>query len=304
MAEALALVAALSFALGTTLQQRGTLHTRAPEGDPHFLTQLLREPVWWCGAALQALGWVAQALALDRGSLVVVQSLCTLSLVFALPFGAWLTHQTIGRRAVGGALATCAGITGFVAVGQPQGGVAQPVAGAWWSAGVLAIIGVAMLAGFARRSRGSVAAALFASGAGVAFAFQAAVTKEFVGVVGSGLDAILTSWTTWALVVSALVGFALQQSALKTGFLAPAMAASNAVTLVGSVVLGAVVFEEQLTAPGRPALPALAALAIAVVGVIVLAVPGRAQPEPAIRDGRGRRATSSRSSRGSGAGTS
>jgi len=273
MAEVLALVAALSFALGTTLQQRGALRTHAPEGDPHFLAQLLREPVWWCGAALQALGWVAQALALDRGSLVVVQSLCTLSLVFALPLGALLTGQHVGRRAVAGATAVVIGITLFVSVGQAAGGVSQPAAAAWWSAAGLALVGMAVLASLASRIRGSIGAALFASAAGIAFAFQAAVTKEFVGVVGDGLDAILGSWTTWALVASALAGFALQQSALKTGFLAPAIAASNAATLLGSVALGALVFEEHLVSPGQPALPAIVGLVVAVGGVVLLAIP-------------------------------
>jgi drug/metabolite transporter (DMT)-like permease len=273
MAETLALLAALSFALGTTLQQRGALKTRAPEGDPRFLAQLLREPVWWCGALLQAAGWVLQALALDRGSLVVVQSLCTLSLVFALPLGVWCTNQQVGRRAVIGALLTVVGITSFVAVGSPAGGAGSPSSTAWWSAAILAVAGMVVLAVVAARSRGSLGAALFATAAGLAYAFQAAVTKEFVGVVGGGLGPILSSWTTYALVVSALAGFALQQSALKTGFLAPAMAASNASTLVASVALGALVFQEHLVAPGQPALPAVFGLALAVVGVIILAAP-------------------------------
>jgi hypothetical protein len=42
---------------------------------------------------------------------------------------------------------------------------------------------------------------------------------------GYGLGAILTSWTAYALIVSALAGFTLQLSELKTVFLAPAMAA-------------------------------------------------------------------------------
>jgi hypothetical protein len=276
VAEVLALAAALSFALGTTLQQRGALRTAAPEGDPRFLAQLLREPVWWCGALLQASGWVLQALALDRGSLVVVQSLCTLSLVFALPFGVWLTRQRVGRRAVVGALATVGGIVVFVAVGHPAGGVNQPKASAWWAAVTIAVVGMAILATIATRVRGSVGAALFASAAGIAFAFQAAVTKEFVGVVGGGLSAILSSWTTWALVLSAIAGFALQQSALKTGWLAPAIAASNAATLLGSVVLGALVFDEHLVSANEPVLPALLGLAVAVGGVLTLAVPDAA----------------------------
>ncbi|HMF27910.1 MAG TPA: DMT family transporter, partial [Candidatus Cybelea sp.] len=87
MTIALALLAATAFATGTVLQQRGALAAPAPEGDARFLTQILQEPVWLAGGLLQALGWVLQAAALDRGSLIVVQSLTTLSLVIALPLG-------------------------------------------------------------------------------------------------------------------------------------------------------------------------------------------------------------------------
>src|ERR1700710_1973499 len=87
VAAFLAVVAALAFAFGTVLQQRGTLDTKAAEGDPRFLSEVIRKPVWLLGAALQAVGWVVQAVALDKGSLIVVQSLCALSLVFALPIG-------------------------------------------------------------------------------------------------------------------------------------------------------------------------------------------------------------------------
>jgi len=191
VAESLALLAALAFALGTTLQQRGALRTAAPEGDPRFLAQILRERVWWCGALLQACGWVLQALALDRGSLVVVQSLCTLSLVFALAFGRWLTRQQVGRRAITGASLTVFGITAFVVIGQPSGGSSKPTSAAWWTASILVIGAAGVLGGVAGRFRGSVGAALFATAAGLAFAFQAAVTKEFVDVVGHGLDPIL-----------------------------------------------------------------------------------------------------------------
>jgi drug/metabolite transporter (DMT)-like permease len=283
MAELLALLAALAFALGTTLQQRGTLQTAAPEGDPHFLSEIIREPVWLCGGALQASGWILQAAALDRGSLVQVQSICTLSLVFALPLGAWLTNQRVGRRAIAGASAAFVGIVLFVAAGQPEGGISEPSAAAWWSSGLLIAAAMLVLATLARRRGGAIAAALFATAAGLGFAFQAAVTKIFVTEIGQGLAAILSSWTTYALIVSALAGFVLQQSALKTGYLAPAMAASNAATLVASVVLGIAVFEEHLVGHDGHLAPALIGLVIAVAGVIALATPtGEViAPEPA-----------------------
>jgi len=269
----LALLAAVAFALGTVLQQRGTLETDAPEGDPRFMAEIVREPIWLAGGALQAIGWVLQAVALANGSLVVVQSLCALSLVFALPLGAWLTGQVVGRRSIIGAVLVLVGIIGFVVVGQPQGGTDTPSAAAWWSAGLFTLAAVLVLGAVGRRSRGPLAATLFAAAAGFGFAFQSAVTKVFVDELGGGLVSVLTMWTTYALIVSALAGFALQQSALKTGFLAPAMASSNATTLIISVVLGITVFDETLSSGGGRLVPALVGLIAAAFGVVLLATP-------------------------------
>jgi drug/metabolite transporter (DMT)-like permease len=275
----LALLAAFSFALGSVLQQRGTLQTKANEGDPHFLLEILKKPVWLLGGALQIAGWILQAAALVGGSLIVVQSICALSLVITLPLGVRLTGQQVGRRSIIGAFATLIGIIAFLALGQPQGGISQPPMTAWLVSGLIILAIILLLGWVARRKRGALAAALFATAAGICFGFQAAVTKVFVTEVGYGLAAILTTWTTYALILSALVGFALQQSALKTGFLAPAMAASNAASLTTSVLLGVVIFQETLSKGQGRLSPALIALAIAVFGVILLALPESKQPK-------------------------
>src|SRR5580704_4256998 len=118
MGASLAIVAAVLFALGTVLQQKGTLSTAAAADDPRFLIQILRRPIWLAGAVLQSTGWVVQAMALDRASLLVVQSLTALSLVIALPLGAPLTDQHIGWRGVTGAWRTLVGIGFFVSAVQ------------------------------------------------------------------------------------------------------------------------------------------------------------------------------------------
>jgi drug/metabolite transporter (DMT)-like permease len=133
----LGLLAAFSFAFGLVLQQRGTLQTTAPEGDPRFLAEVVRKPVWLIGGLLVIVGWILQAWALDYGSLVVVQSLMALSLVFALPLGVRFTGQHVGRRSIIGALTTLVGIVLLVAVGQPQGGISQPSSTAWITAGLI-----------------------------------------------------------------------------------------------------------------------------------------------------------------------
>jgi hypothetical protein len=135
----------------------------------------------------------------------------------------------------------------------------------------------------ANQRRGAVAAAMFATAAGLSYAFQAAVTKVFVTLLGGGVIALLATWTTYALIVSALVGFAMQQSALKTGFLAPAMAASNATTLIVSVFLGIIVFQETLSNGQGRLLPALIGLAFAVIGVVLLAFPETKSSKPVIQ---------------------
>ena len=286
MVVLLALLGAVCFALGPVLQQKGTLETTAAEGDPRFLAQVVRRPVWLLGALFQMLGWILQAIALNLGSLIVVQSLTILSLVIALPFGHRMTAQRITRRVWLGAAATVVGIVVFLLAGTPSQGSEHPSAAAWWAAclAILVVVGVGFT--IARNMRGAVAAAAFGASAGVCFGLQAAVTKEFTTVVSSGLAAILSSWTTWVLITTALVGFVLQQSALKSGVLAPAIASSNALTLATSVILGFTVFEEVME-PGARRGAALIGLGIALAGVIALASapPPDAVSETGVRPG-------------------
>jgi drug/metabolite transporter (DMT)-like permease len=280
MGDTLAVLAAVSFAIGTVLQQKGTLSTEAAEDDPKFLLQILHEPAWLAGLLLQVLGWILQAMALDRASLVVVQSLTSLSLVIALPLGGWLTHQHIGRREIAGALLTLAGIAVFLSAGQPQGGTNHPSAATWWTACVVVLGLVVILGGVGSRMKGAEKALTLGAAAGLGFGLQAAVTKTFVGEIGGGVLGLLADWSTYVLIVSAILGFVLQQSALKTGVLAPAMASSNSVTLFSSVVLGIAVYGEKLSKTGGSHVGlAIVGLAIAIGGIALLA--GAAPPQPA-----------------------
>ncbi len=276
MAAALALLAACAFATGTVLQQRGTLDAPATAEDARFLVQILREPIWLVGGLMQVAGWILQAAALDRGPLVVVQSLTTLSLVIALPLGVRLTDQHVGRREIFGAVSVISGIVLFLAAGTPAGGTTNPSAAAWWSAGVVAVAIVGAVGALGTTKHGAARAALLGAAAGVGFALQAAVTKVFVGEIGNGVAALLATWSTYVLVLSAVVGFVLQQSALKTGVLASAMASSNASTLVFSVLFGIWIFDESLTQGSARVASAWIGLGIAVIGVLFLA---RASPE-------------------------
>jgi drug/metabolite transporter (DMT)-like permease len=275
--EGLAILAAVAFAVGTVLQQRGTLATEAGEDDPRFLVQILHDPLWLAGGVVQAIGWVLQAAALDRGSLVVVQSITSLSLVLALPLGVWLTGQHVGRRETTGALLSLAGIILFLSAGQPHGGTTAPSAAVWWAACLITLGLVAALTGLGWHSAGAPRALTFGMAAGLAFGLQAAVTKTFVAEIGGGVLELLATWSVYVLIFSAIVGFVCQQSALKSGVLAPAMASSNSVTLFSSVVLGVTVYGEHLSSGGAGHVAsAYFGLAVAIGGVALLA--GSAAP--------------------------
>jgi drug/metabolite transporter (DMT)-like permease len=280
---ALGLLAALAFAFGTVLQQRGGLDVPDTARSGGFLVRLFAQPVWLAGALLQAAGWVLQGAALNRGPLILVQALTTLSLVIALPLGVRFTGQHVGRVEIGAAIAVVAGIVVFIVAGQPAEGSTDAAAATWSLTALIAAVAMWIVWMLARGRSGSTASALLGVAAGAAYAFQAAVTKEFVGHIGSGVGALLATWSTYALIVSALAGFAFQQSALRAGSLAAAMASSNASTLVFSVVFGATAFGETLRGSGGRVGLSIAGLVLAVAGVARLAATDGVADEPGDR---------------------
>jgi hypothetical protein len=179
----------------------------------------------------------------------------------------------------------------FLSVGSPHGGTTHPSARTWWIACLVTAVLVLALAGLGRTRQGAVRALLFGAAAGFGFALQTAVTKDFVTEIGGGVLALLADWSVYVLLASAVTGFILQQSALKTGVLAPAMASSNAVTLFAGIILGAAVYGEALSHGGGHVAPAIIGLALAVAGVVLLAraegpavgetAPGHGVPAPA-----------------------
>jgi drug/metabolite transporter (DMT)-like permease len=272
------LLAATGYALGTVLQQRGTLQAEQGVTGLRFLVQLFRRPVWLLGGVVMAVGWVFQAVALHLGSLMLVQSLITLNLVIALPFGAWLTAQRITRPVWAGAAALVVGIVLFLSLGSPQSGTGTPGARDWWIASCVTVGLALLLARIGARRAGAVRALAYGAGAGLGYGLATAVTKVFTDVLGGGLLAILGSWEVYVLLGAGVIGLVLNQSALRTGALAPAMAATNATTLLACVVLGLTVFDESIREGTGHLAAVLAGLALALLGIVLLAAAPAPQP--------------------------
>ncbi|HYC81516.1 MAG TPA: DMT family transporter, partial [Solirubrobacterales bacterium] len=221
---ALALAAALLFALGTVLQQRAGLEEPASGPSSGLLIQMARRPVWLAGIAADALGFGCQAAALGFGRLAVVQPLLVASVVFALPLGARLTGQRVRRIDLCAALLVTAALVVFLTVADPSGGRDDAPLGEWLVAGGACILACVPLFLLGQRGPAPRRAAFLGIATGVLFALSAALTKAVVDELDDG---VLTIFTTWHLYALAAVGYAsmtLNQLALNTGALAPAVA--------------------------------------------------------------------------------
>jgi len=123
MATALALIAAAIFAVSTVLQQKGGL--KAPPlslRHPGSFVHLAGQGTWLIGVAILIPGWILQAMALDRGRVDVIQPIFTMTIVFVLPLGWWLTAQVVTVKQVLEACVVVLGLSFFIVFGDPAGG--------------------------------------------------------------------------------------------------------------------------------------------------------------------------------------
>ncbi|MGD9736166.1 MAG: DMT family transporter [Solirubrobacterales bacterium] len=277
----LALAAALLFALGTVLQQRAGLEKPASGSSSGLLIQMAKRPIWLAGIAADALGFGCQAAALGFGRLAVVQPLLVASLVFALPLGARLTGQRVRRVDVGAALMVTAALVVFLTVADPSGGRDDAPLGEWLVAGGACLLACVPLFLLGQCGPAPRRAAFLGIATGILFALSAALTKAVVDELDDG---VLTIFTTWHLYALAAVGYAsmtLNQLALNTGALAPAVATSMAFDPITSVVLGVTLLHESLDTGALEILATLAALAAAGVGMAILSRQQSQAPAPA-----------------------
>ena len=119
--------------------------------------RLAKRPRWVAGLGFDVGGYAVQWWALTIGSLVLVQPLLVLGLLFALPIKARFAAYRFHGWDWAGALLTTAGLAVFLVVSRPAAGHTNVSAVTWTmslsAAGVLAGALVASAAGAARGGR-------------------------------------------------------------------------------------------------------------------------------------------------------
>ncbi|MGL5808401.1 MAG: DMT family transporter [Nocardioides sp.] len=267
LAAGYALASAVGFAISMSLQHRATRD--APGTGPAALLRfLLRQPMWLLGALMGFVTLVLHALALNAGSLALVQPIVISGVVLAVIFRAALDRTVPAGRELGAVIVTTTALAVFLVIADPTAEQSSNESRAlvFWIVGLGA---VGSLVAAARRSgnagpRRHRSAFLLGVASGFCFGMTAGFLKLMSHDFGDGgALGVLTAWHLYAQVSTGLLGIAINQHAFQMAPLALSMPALNVVNVLVALAFGVLVFAE---------VPARDPIALAVLGACLLAI--------------------------------
>jgi drug/metabolite transporter (DMT)-like permease len=265
---ALAVGSALCNALASILQRRGARSIPTQESMRLALAlDVLRRPIWLLGLLAMCGGFAFQAAALSSGDLALVQPVLLAELPITLLLAPLFFKVTAGRRDWLAIIGMSAGLALVLFAFSPSSGkesvtltpMLMTVAASCGLAAVLVLL--------ALRLRGPARAATFGTAAGTMFALTAALMKEAMIRLDSGVSALFASWALYAMAAAGVVALYLWQNALQAGTL---VAAQPAITLSDPILataIGVLLFGERIRLGGWLGLELFGALLIALASV-------------------------------------
>jgi hypothetical protein len=288
-----ALAAALVLGISSVADQRSTKRVKEARSlSPRILQELVRQPLWLIAISANIVGFALQVVALDFGSLALVQPLLVCDLVFAVLLSRYLAirrgdHLAGGRRSgvtlFAGVGAATVGVAGFLVAGRPSAGHGD----VGFEVLIPLVIGVVVVAGgclmvAARNPKLRPLALALACGVnyGVAAFAIKLVTTEF----GGGPARVFTNWPIYVFAVVGPAGFILNQDAFQQGtLLAPVQAIITTADPVISIALGVAWLGVVLRSSPVAIFGQVASLLLMTVGIILTAhvSPQAAGSEPA-----------------------
>src|SRR5215469_8646957 len=273
------LAAAGLYGAAAALEQRQA--ERVPEesaGKLSLLGQLARNPLWLLGFAAQFAGFALHAVALRSGPLDTVQMLIAAELIVAVMLVQIWSGRKLSPTSSAAALAVVAGIAAFLFLTTPSGHAHSQGHGMPRLTLVAALVlggaaGALLLAGL--RAAGHRRAIFLALAAGAGDACSAVVTMAFTHVLGHGPAAVMTSWTTYALVVAGIANILLTQTAYQAGRPLITLPLISASVPVASVAVGVGLLGEAPRVGLASGVGAGAAVLVTAGALAVLALSSR-----------------------------
>jgi drug/metabolite transporter (DMT)-like permease len=267
--------AAALLGLGFAVQQHAARLAGAPDHPVRLVARLAHRPVWLAGIAAMVAGQLLSAWALGHWRLTFVEPVLALNLVFALGVAVPLSGLWLRWPELVGAALLCGGVTAFtLAGGQHRTGPGHDSGGSWVAAAAVAGL-VLLLVWRGWRRPAYPRATMVGAAAGLVFGIQDALTRHVVRLLDAARwTVLLVDWAPYALLVAAVVGIVLMQSAFGSASLRASLPAVTAAEPVAGVVLGVAVFGDPLPGTAAGLGVVAAGFAAMVTGVLLV---GRAR---------------------------
>jgi hypothetical protein len=276
-----ALLAALVLGISSVADQRSTKRVQAARsGSPRILLELVRQPLWLTAIGANIVGFALQVVALDFGSLALVQPLLVCDLVFAVLLSrtlAWRRGEQLagGRRSLvtllAGVTAATVGVAGFLVAGRPSGGHGDLGFGVFIPLviGLVVLVGGCLLVAAKNEELRPLALAL---GCGINYGVAAFSIKLVTTEFGGGAARVFSDWPIYVLAVVGPVGFILNQDAFQEGtLLAPVQAIITTTDPVISIALGVLWLGVVLRSSALDIFGQVASLLLMTAGIIMTA---------------------------------
>ncbi|MER5205554.1 DMT family transporter [Streptomyces sp. NPDC002825] len=291
LAVLLSLVSAAGYALAAVAQARLAAASPAAPDGRGALRALLARGQWWWAVGLNAAGALAHVAALHYGPLTLVQPLGALTLVAALPLGAYCARRRVTRTEWRGALWTLGGLVGLVAVTGPTApgealSLRESLIVAAATALLIAVLASGRLHGRDQHGTGGPAARGLghATASGIASGVASALTQTLTAALALDLPGAEPTWWQTALLAVLISGFAsggllLSQAAYRGGLAAP-LAVVNLSNPAAAAVIGVALLGETFRAGAWGWLVAAGASLVAARGVVLLTKGGGQEAAP------------------------
>lgn len=273
LAVVFALLSALTVAWGTILRHQVAEQTSGDRDKAHgtpVFTAVTRLR-WWAGVFCAVAAFGLQIIALAFGTLLVVQPVLVLSLMFTLPLAARFDGQRVSRPEMMWATLLTVAVGVIVVWGRPLPGTDFPSLNRWVA--VLGIGTVVLLAFMwlssrtARRTRALILGAV----TGAIMGYLAVLSKSVVNIFTmDGAVAVLTSWEIYGLIATAIIGTLVQQASFNAGALKNSLPAMTIVEPIVAFALGYLVLGERFQVEGLQWALMSVALVVMIVSTIIL----------------------------------
>jgi hypothetical protein len=243
-----------------------------------FMKNLSRNPKWLWASLLELLAFVFQAIALRKGSLLIVQPLMTFDLVFLMLILHFHKHVTVGKREWLAIAMICVGLSGMLISAEPTASQKPYVSSRLLLTSLIVAVIICIGIYVVRRTaKNSYRAAVSGVAAGFSFALLAAFTKIVTRELSHGILSTFSTWQFWAFAVTGIVAVIMTQNTYGSGPVAVSQPTMEIVESIVSISLGIYLFSDSINLGAVNIFFAFLTAIIAGLGIVLLSRSKRLQ---------------------------